>query len=262
MVFACLSRFRLGSICHRLRPVATAGLRKGSILCCHTWLRELRQKYWTPRSAGSPRGATPRGGQQPPLVVVIALESGELSIRPHVCRRIDKRSAGVANRRLGVHQGYHLVVLGDELSWLERRVVESRCKTTKPAYDCLLASERSGVWVVVGIAGIHPLDVVRHHLGKRRHVAPTESLIRTLDEAGVLFCRHWNSFSRVSDEYLTRGDSVHSDTVSSGGIDERGRRRQRHRAGVVLAEAEEVEADLFREVDGFEHVPDRLRGRP
>jgi hypothetical protein len=31
---------------------------------------------------------------------------------------------------------------------------------------------------------------------------------------------------------------------------------------VVLAEAEEVEADLFREVDGFEHVPDRLRGRP
>jgi hypothetical protein len=38
------------------------------------------------------------------------------------------------------------------------------------------------------IAGIHPLDVVRHHLGKRRQVAPTESLIRTLDEAGVLFC--------------------------------------------------------------------------
>jgi hypothetical protein len=31
---------------------------------------------------------------------------------------------------------------------------------------------------------------------------------------------------------------------------------------VVLAEAEEVEADLFREVDGFEHVPDRLCGRP
>src|SRR5436190_15965384 len=67
--------------------------------------------------------------------VVIALESGELSIpdRPHVCLRIDKRAAGVPNRRLGVHQGYHLVVLGDELSWLERRVVESRCKTTKPA---------------------------------------------------------------------------------------------------------------------------------
>src|SRR5213595_14459 len=53
--------------------------------------------------------------------VVIALESGELSIpeRPHVCLRIDKRAAGGSNRGLGVHQGYHLVVLGDELSWLE-----------------------------------------------------------------------------------------------------------------------------------------------
>jgi hypothetical protein len=40
----------------------------------------------------------------------------------------------------------------------------------------------------VGIAGIHPLEVVRHHLGKRRHVAPTGSLIHTLGEAGVLFC--------------------------------------------------------------------------
>src|SRR6266542_4880426 len=67
--------------------------------------------------------------------VVIALESGELPMpdRPHVCLRIDKRSAGVSNRRLGVHQGYHLVVLGDELSWLERRVVDSRCETTNPA---------------------------------------------------------------------------------------------------------------------------------
>src|SRR5829696_2010340 len=67
--------------------------------------------------------------------VVIALESGELPIldRPHVCLRIDKRAAGVPNRCLGIHQGYDLVVLGDELSWLERRVVESRCKTTKPA---------------------------------------------------------------------------------------------------------------------------------
>ena len=42
--------------------------------------------------------------------------------------------------------------------------------------------ERSGVRVVVGISGIHPLDVVRHHLGKRRHVAPTEGLVRTLGE--------------------------------------------------------------------------------
>src|SRR6266496_3934301 len=67
--------------------------------------------------------------------VVIALESGEFSIpdRPHVCLRVDTRAAGVPNRSLGGHQGYHLVVLGDELSWLERRVVESRCKTTKPA---------------------------------------------------------------------------------------------------------------------------------
>src|SRR4029450_12891372 len=67
--------------------------------------------------------------------VVIALESGELPVpdRPHVCLRVDERAAGVPNRCLGVHQGYDLGVLGEELSWLERRVVESRCKTTKPA---------------------------------------------------------------------------------------------------------------------------------
>jgi hypothetical protein len=67
--------------------------------------------------------------------VVIALESGELPIpdSPNVCLRIDKRAAGVPNRRLGEHHGYHLVVLRDELSWLERRVVESLSKTTKPA---------------------------------------------------------------------------------------------------------------------------------
>ena len=59
--------FSRSYICHRLRPVATAGLHKGPILCCHTWLPELRQKHWTRRSAGSPGGATPRGGQQPPL---------------------------------------------------------------------------------------------------------------------------------------------------------------------------------------------------
>jgi hypothetical protein len=72
--------------------------------------------------------------------VEIDLESGEFPIpeRPHVCLMIDKRAARVPNRCLGVHQGYHLVVLGDELSWLERRVVASRCKTTKPAADCFL----------------------------------------------------------------------------------------------------------------------------
>jgi hypothetical protein len=32
--FGCLSRFRRIHICHRLPPVATAGLHKGSILCC------------------------------------------------------------------------------------------------------------------------------------------------------------------------------------------------------------------------------------
>jgi len=53
----------------------------------------------------------------------------------------------------------------------------------QPAQDgFLLPFERSGVRVVVGISGIHPLDVVRHHLGKRRHVAPTEGLVRTLGE--------------------------------------------------------------------------------
>ena len=31
-----------------------------------------------------------------------------------------------------------------------------------------------------GSPGYHPLDVIRQHLGKRRQVAPTESLIRTL----------------------------------------------------------------------------------
>ena len=54
--------------------------------------------------------------------------------------------------------------------------------------DGFLAVERSGVRVVGRIAGIHPLDVVRHRLGKRRHVATTESLIGTLGEARVLIC--------------------------------------------------------------------------
>src|SRR6266498_1836129 len=69
--------------------------------------------------------------------IEIDLESGELPIpeRPHVCLMIDESAAGLPNRRFGVHQGYHLVVLGDELSWFEGREVESRCKTTKPAQD-------------------------------------------------------------------------------------------------------------------------------
>ena len=71
--------------------------------------------------------------------VEIDLESGEFPLqeRPHVCLMIDKRAASVPNRCLGVHQGYHLVVLGDEPSWLERRVVASRCKTTKTSLGLL-----------------------------------------------------------------------------------------------------------------------------
>ncbi len=38
-VFAYLSRFRGRSICHRLPPVATTGLHKGSILRCLIWRR-------------------------------------------------------------------------------------------------------------------------------------------------------------------------------------------------------------------------------
>ena len=67
--------------------------------------------------------------------VEVDLESGELSIPecPQVYLVIGDGAAGIPNRRLGVHQGYDLVVLGDELSWLERREVETRCQTTKPA---------------------------------------------------------------------------------------------------------------------------------
>jgi len=70
----------------------------------------------------------------------------------------------------------------------ERREVESRRETTKPAQDGLLAVERAGVRINGGIAGIHPLDVVRHHLGKRRHVTPSKCLVCALGETGVLFC--------------------------------------------------------------------------
>ena len=38
-VFAYLSRLRRCPICDRLPPVATAGLHKGSIICCLWWLR-------------------------------------------------------------------------------------------------------------------------------------------------------------------------------------------------------------------------------
>src|SRR5215204_4231470 len=89
----------------------------------HTGTRDVR-------SAGSRAGLLHAVGSSRRRGVVVALESGELPIpeRQHVCLMIDKRAAGVPNRCLGVHQGYHLVVLGDELSWLERRVVESRCR--------------------------------------------------------------------------------------------------------------------------------------
>src|SRR5215211_2531124 len=107
--------------------------------------------------SGSPRGLPHAVGSRRRCGVVVALESGELPIpnRPHVCLRIDKRAAGAPNRCLGVHQGYDFVVLGDELSWLERRVVDGRCKTTKPAEDCFLAFEHSDVRVVVEISGIN-----------------------------------------------------------------------------------------------------------
>ena len=45
-----------------------------------------------------------------------------------------------------------------------------------------------------------------------------------------------------------------------GGVDQGGRRRQRHRLGAVLTEAEEVQAYLLGHVDCFEHVADGLRG--
>src|SRR3954454_19038190 len=48
---------------------------------------------------------------------------------------------------------------------------------------------------------------------------------------------------------------------SGSGGHERRRGGQRHRAGVVLAEAEEVEPDLLGELHGFEDVADGLRGR-
>ena len=43
-VFACLSRFLCWRICHRLPPVAPAGLHKGSILSCLCWLRTLQEE--------------------------------------------------------------------------------------------------------------------------------------------------------------------------------------------------------------------------
>ena len=85
-----------------------------------------------------------------------------------MCLVIGKRATGVRDSCLGVHQGNHLVVLGDELSRLKRREVDSRGEAAKPAQDRLLTFERSGVRVDLGIARTHPLDVVRHHLGKRR----------------------------------------------------------------------------------------------
>jgi hypothetical protein len=42
-VFASLSPVRRRPICHRLPPVATAGLHKGSILSCSSWLQTPRR---------------------------------------------------------------------------------------------------------------------------------------------------------------------------------------------------------------------------
>jgi hypothetical protein len=65
MVFARLSRFRCGRVCHRLRPVATAGLHKGSILSCLRWLHRAR----CGGSAGvaEPRGRSPELSRAPEL---------------------------------------------------------------------------------------------------------------------------------------------------------------------------------------------------
>jgi hypothetical protein len=90
------------------------------------------------RSAGSPRrGLLHAVGGGRRCGVLIVPESGELPIpgRPHVCLMIDEGAAGVPHRCLGVHQGYHLVVLSDEISRLECREVESRGETAKPAQD-------------------------------------------------------------------------------------------------------------------------------
>ena len=82
----------------------------------------------------------------------------------------------------------------EEVEAGERVVVTKRGRPTalilsmEDAEDFVLAAIGARQGTIVGIAWIHPLDVVRHHLGKRGHVAPTEGLIRTLGEAGVLFC--------------------------------------------------------------------------
>lgn len=47
----------------------------------------------------------------------------------------------------------------------------------------------------------------------------------------------------------------------SGGVNKRCWRRYWHRARVVLAEAEEIEADFFRKMHRFKDITDRLRGR-
>jgi hypothetical protein len=67
-VFAYLSRFHGRSICHRLRPVATAGLHKGSILSCLLQLhayepRECCTRCRPCRSYRSP--TTPTGSACP-----------------------------------------------------------------------------------------------------------------------------------------------------------------------------------------------------
>jgi hypothetical protein len=62
-VFARLSRFRPWPICHRLPPVATAALHKGSILRCLFWLRTSPQRHGASRG-GSRRRAAPATTQR------------------------------------------------------------------------------------------------------------------------------------------------------------------------------------------------------
>lgn len=71
-VFAYLSRFHGRSICHRLRPVATAGLHKGSIMSCLLWLHAYEPKSVAPGAARAGRIAPL---QHQPVARVLTLAS-------------------------------------------------------------------------------------------------------------------------------------------------------------------------------------------
>lgn len=136
------------------------------------------------------------------------------SVRP-----VAGRAAGVANRFLGVHQGYHLVVLGDDLSWLERRVVDCRCNTTEPAEDRFLAFERSGVRVGVGIAGTHLTHSMSSAItSASAAMSPRPKASYALWTRRVFSSVDTGTLFEVSEDYLTRGDSVHNGTVWSRSI--------------------------------------------